>query len=139
MQWKVVFNSTTGNAAARRRQNASRISWVDVAYQPVNVAPVLDEIAMQDPGVRVQGFAGAPAGAATPSPVQLKIPQRPGVAAAPNFGVLLPGKVDATPQGFSDKGYASVLWAAHDDNDDDLVYAVYYRGESGDDLAPAEG
>jgi hypothetical protein len=62
--------------------------------------------------------------------VQLKIPTRPGLMAPPNFGAILPGKVDATPQGFADKGYASVLWAAHDDNDDDLVYAVYYRGES---------
>jgi hypothetical protein len=31
------------------------------------------------------------------------------------------------------KGYASVLWSAHDDNDDDLRYAVYYRGENEQD------
>ncbi|HEY0704701.1 MAG TPA: hypothetical protein VGD60_18145 [Candidatus Acidoferrales bacterium] len=126
VQWKVVFSGDAAGAA----ENSSRISWVDVAYQAENVAPVLDEIAVQDPGVRVQGFAAVPGGAVTPAPVQLRIPQRPGVAAQPNFGVVLPGKIDATPQGFSDKGYASVLWAAHDDNDDDLVYAVYYRGEA---------
>jgi hypothetical protein len=33
------------------------------------------------------------------------------------------------PQGFEEKGYASVLWSAHDDNDDELVYSVYYHGE----------
>ena len=33
------------------------------------------------------------------------------------------------PQGFQDKGYQSVVWSAHDDNDDDLIFAVYYRGE----------
>src|SRR5262249_1339964 len=32
-------------------------------------------------------------------------------------------------QGFVQKGYQSVLWTAHDDNDDDLKYAVYFRGE----------
>jgi sugar lactone lactonase YvrE len=128
VQWKVVFNNAGGGAAAEN--STSRISWVDVAYQPVNVAPVLDEIAVQDPGVRVQGFAGAPTGVGTAVPVQLRIPSRPGVPVLPNFGAILPGKIDATPQGFADKGYASVLWSAHDDNDDDLVYAIYYRGES---------
>jgi flavin-binding protein dodecin len=32
-------------------------------------------------------------------------------------------------QGFAQKGYQSVLWSAHDDNDDDLVFAIYYRTE----------
>lgn len=39
------------------------------------------------------------------------------------------GKVDIPPQGFQDRGYQSVLWTAHDDNDDDLVYTIYFRGE----------
>jgi sugar lactone lactonase YvrE len=125
VQWKVVFSN-----APAAGESSSRISWVDVAYQPENVAPVLDEIAVQDPGVRVQGFAGAPGMPASPAPVQLRIPQRPGVPVLPNFAAVLPGKIDAVPQGFTDKGYASVLWAAHDDNDDDLLYAVYYRGEA---------
>jgi hypothetical protein len=38
-------------------------------------------------------------------------------------------KIEVPPQGFEDKGYASVLWSAHDDNDDDLVYTIYYHGE----------
>jgi hypothetical protein len=28
------------------------------------------------------------------------------------------------------KGYQTVLWSAHDDNDDELRYAVYFRGEN---------
>jgi hypothetical protein len=40
-----------------------------------------------------------------------------------------PLKIDVPPQGFEEKAYASVLWSAHDDNDDDLVYSVYYHGE----------
>ena len=28
------------------------------------------------------------------------------------------------------KGYQTVLWTAHDDNDDELRYAVYFRGEN---------
>jgi hypothetical protein len=38
-------------------------------------------------------------------------------------------KMDVPPQGFEEKSYQSVLWSAHDDNDDDLIFAVYYRAE----------
>ena len=37
--------------------------------------------------------------------------------------------MDVPPQGFEEKGYQSVLWSARDDNDDDLVFTIYYRGE----------
>ena len=53
------------------------VSWVSVAYQPENVAPVLDDIAIQDAGVRVQGFSAAPVGPAPAASAQLKMPQRP--------------------------------------------------------------
>ena len=36
---------------------APNISWVSVAYQPKNVSPVIDDIAIQDPGVRAVSFA----------------------------------------------------------------------------------
>ena len=34
------------------------------------------------------------------------------------------------PQGFSQKGYQSVLWTADDANEDQLEFAIYYRGEN---------
>lgn len=37
--------------------------------------------------------------------------------------------MEVPPQGFEDKGFQSVLWSAHDDNEDDLVFSIYYRGE----------
>jgi hypothetical protein len=39
-------------------------------------------------------------------------------------------RFEQPPQGFAQKGFMSVLWNAHDDNDDDLRFAVYYRGEN---------
>ena len=39
-------------------------------------------------------------------------------------------KIEPPPQGFEEKGYQSVLWSAHDDNDDDLIFTIYYRGEA---------
>src|SRR3984885_15362979 len=129
VQWKAVFQIA-------EKRDAPEVSWVSIAYQPENVAPVVDDIAIQDPGVRVQGFSASPGGPATPAAVQLKTPQRSGSGPAPfpNIRLILDTaskslKMDVPPQGFEGKGYQSVLWSAHDDNDDDLVFAVYYRAE----------
>ncbi len=127
IQWKAVFLETDKGAPPN-------ISWVSVAYQPENVAPVVDDIAIQDPGVRVQGFSVAQGGPTPAASVQLKMPQRPGLNPFPVLGAITdtsakPPKVEVPPQGFEEKGYQSVLWNAHDDNDDDLLFAIYYRGE----------
>ena len=127
IQWKAVFLESDKGAPPS-------ISWVSVAYQPENVAPVVDDIAIQDPGVRVQGFSVQQAGPGAAASVQLKMPQRPGTSPFPVIVAITdtaakPPKVEVPPQGFEEKGYQSVLWNAHDDNDDDLVFAIYYRGE----------
>jgi hypothetical protein len=122
-QWKAVFLDTTG---------APNISWVTLAYQPKNVAPVIEAIAIQEPGIRVQGFAPQPAGPGAPMNVQLRMPQRegafsPGPANAEPF--MKPPRVEVPPQGFEEKGWESVIWSARDENDDDLVFTIFYRGE----------
>ena len=117
LQWKAVIHDG---------RPGDGIDWVSVAYQPKNVAPVIDGIVVQDPGVRVQAqqiIMGQPGS------VVLKQPQTPNPS-----GVVITTtnttKFDQPPQGTQQKGYESVLWSAHDDNDDDLRYAVYFRGES---------
>jgi len=117
VQWKaVIHDGAPGDG----------IDWVSLAYLPRNVAPVIDGIALQDPGVRAQG-ANIITG--QPQTVNLKMPPAP---AAPGMFISQsnPAKFDQPPQGFKEKGYQSVLWSAHDDNDDDLRYAVYFRGEN---------
>src|SRR5208282_1972644 len=100
------------------------IDWVSVAYQPKNVAPVIDGIAVQDPGVRAQasqiiiGQAGS---------VALRQPPAPNPT-----GIVITSsttKFEQTPQATTQKGFQTVVWTAHDDNDDDLRFAVYFRGE----------
>jgi hypothetical protein len=39
-------------------------------------------------------------------------------------------RFEQPPQGFRDKGYQSVLWSAHDENDDEMRFSVYFRGEN---------
>jgi hypothetical protein len=118
-QWKAIIHDG---------RPGDGINWVSLAYLPRNVAPVIDSIVLQDPGVRAQGTTIVSSGQA-PS-VALKMPATPN---APNVFIAqttTPAKFEQPPQGFREKGYQSVLWSAHDDNDDDLHYAVYYRGEN---------
>ena len=123
-QWKAVFLDSDGGGTPS-------ISWVSLAYQPKNVSPVMEDIALQDPGVRLQGFPSQPVGALGGANVQLRMPQHEGVfSPSPNPDAAAhAAKMDVPPQGFEEKGYQSVLWSARDDNDDDLVFTIYYRGE----------
>jgi hypothetical protein len=121
LQWKAVFLDTDHGGAPN-------VSWVSLAYQPKNVAPEIDDVAIQEPGVRVQGFAQQVNGTGSPLPAQVKMPQRAGGVNFPSPPAVQP-KIDVPPQGFQDKGYQSVVWSAHDENDDDLIFAIYYRGE----------
>jgi hypothetical protein len=119
LQWKAVIHDG---------RPGDGIDWVSVAYQPKNVAPVIDGVAIQDPGVRVQ----APIGITIAGNVSLKQPPAPNPSQG---GINInnpnpPPKFEAQPQGTQQKGYQSVLWSAHDDNDDDLKYSVYFRGEN---------
>ncbi|HEX4004115.1 MAG TPA: hypothetical protein VHX36_15800 [Candidatus Acidoferrales bacterium] len=125
VQWKAVFVDTDKGLPPD-------VSWVNVAYQPKNVAPVVDDIAVQSPGIRVVGFPAQPNGPGTAVPVQLRYPRSGGGDSFANAGDNMNqlAQIEVPPQGFRDKGYESVLWNAHDDNDDDLVFSVYYRGEA---------
>jgi WD40 repeat protein len=124
VQWKAVFLDTDGGGAPN-------ISWVNIAYQPKNVAPVIDDIVVQDPGIRVQSFTVPAVGVGAAAPAQLKMPQRQGGSGANPMAAVVAvaeaaakvAKIEVPPQGFEDKGFQSVLWSAHDDNEDDLTFS----------------
>jgi hypothetical protein len=134
VQWKMVLHGAAGGTAPE-------LNWVSVAYLPKNVAPEVTGIAIQSPGIRVQGISNSGPGQASQTPVQVRMPQPPstsssinsmfnatgmgGAAASSN-----PPRFDAVPQGFTQKGYQSVVWTAEDANDDQLEFSVYFRGEN---------
>jgi hypothetical protein len=120
LQWKAVIHDG---------RPGDGIDWVSLAYLPRNVAPVIDGIALQDPGVRAQGQAGISPGQ-QPVPVTLKMPPAPNVSGVVITQSSTPPRFEQPPQGTQQKGYQTVLWTAHDDNDDELRYAVYFRGEN---------
>jgi len=118
IQWKaVIHDGAPGDG----------IDWVSLAYLPRNVAPVIDGIALQDPGVRAQGVTVI---SGQPQTVNLKMPPAPAVPGVFISQSGIPVKFEPPPQGFREKGYQSVLWSAHDDNDDELRFAIYFRGEN---------
>ncbi len=116
LQWKAVIHDG---------RPGDGIDWVSAAYLPRNVAPVIDGIAMQDPGVRAQAPMVITGQAAN---VNLKQPAAPNPAGT--IITTTTTKFDQPPQGLVQKGYETALWTAHDDNDDELRYSVYFRGEN---------
>ena len=79
-----------------------QLQSVILHYLPKNVAPDFDDVTVQV-GMRFQPIprpVGADSSANTPPPPQVK-----------------------------DSNAVSVKWNVHDDNDDQMVYSIYYRGD----------
>jgi sugar lactone lactonase YvrE len=100
VQWKAVLRP--GNPAPV-------VDSVLINYLPKNVAPVVDDVVVQT-GARFQTVIKPPV-----ENVQV------GGAPAPKFDTPTPA--------IRDHNSIAVRWTAHDDNDDDLVYSLYYRGD----------
>lgn len=104
VQWKAVLHSGP---------IPPRVDRVLVYYLPKNVAPDIDEITAQT-GVRFQ---------AQP---QSK-PASSDSSSNTNSGQQ---RFDSPVPSTKDRDSIGIKWTAHDDNDDQLVYALYYRGEN---------
>ena len=117
-QWKAVIHDG---------HPGDGLDWVSLAYLPRNVAPVIDGIALQDPGIRAQATTIIQSG--QQQSVNLRQPPQSSNISGIVVTQSSPPRFEQPPQGFREKGFQSVLWNAHDDNDDDLRFAVYFRGE----------
>jgi WD40 repeat protein len=93
------------------------IDEVAINYLSKNVAPVVDEVAVQV-GARFQPQAHV----SGPETVTINLGSAPQLFGSP--------RIDPTPTANKDRGYIAVRWSAHDENDDNLVYSVYYRGDN---------
>ncbi len=133
VQWKAVLRGGG--------KSAPEIDWFSIAYLPKNIAPEVTAIALQDPGVRVQGISLPSISSGQQPSVQLRMPQPPPSASSSNGSFTITSistlssssdssHFDPVPQGFSQKGYESVLWTADDANDDQLEFSIYFRGEN---------
>lgn len=109
-QWKAVLRPGT----------AAGIDAVGLNYLPRNVAPMVDEIVVQ-PGARVPQGGGVPPN----TTVQVAFPQPAGAAPVVSFQ---PDASTSPLTAQKDKNSITARWQAHDDNGDDLMFAIWYRG-----------
>jgi sugar lactone lactonase YvrE len=108
LQWKLVEHP------------GAQVGGVAIDYLPVNLPPVVDEILVA-PGARANVVPQQP-GQAQPITLNFASTQNQGVS----FGQE-PGKEPLSA--VRDRDAVTVRWAAHDDNGDQLSFALYYRGE----------
>ena len=100
-QWKAVLHA--GSVAPV-------VDTVALNYLPKNAAPEIDDVTVQV-GVKYQ-----------------PLPKVSGSSGSDSTGS--PGiRFDASPPSSHDRDSIGVKWSAHDDNDDQLIYSVYYRGD----------
>jgi hypothetical protein len=108
VQWKSVL------------RGGASVDSVALNYLQRNLAPVVDEVVVQ-PGARVAATPAAP----TTTTVPVGFPPAAGVPPAVSFS---PDANAAPLMAQKDKTAVTVRWMAHDDNGDDLMFAVWYRG-----------
>jgi hypothetical protein len=106
IQWRAVLKPATP---------LTRVDEVTINYLSRNVAPTIDDLAVQT-GARFQ-----------PQP-RIAGPEQIAVGAPANQPA--PPRVEMPPMAMRDRAWVAARWTAHDDNDDDLVYALYYRGDN---------
>ena len=109
VQWKAVLHASGRSAGESIESPAPRVDDVLLNYLPKNVAPEIDDITVQ-PGYHYQAIAHA-TGSEGPGPGQ----------GQPRF--------EPPPPAVRDRDSVGIRWSAHDDNDDQLIYTVYYRGD----------
>ena len=102
VQWKAVLHAGA---------SAPRVDSVLLNYLPKNVAPDFDDVTVQV-GVRYQSL---------PKPVGV-----PDTTASTSGTTI---RFDAPPPSTRDRDSVGVKWTVRDDNDDQMVYSVYYRGD----------
>ena len=111
VQWKVALRPTNGG---------SQVESVALNYLPKNIAPVIEDVTVQ-------------VGARITSPPNQKSSNDVISIPLGNQVSSTPARFDVAPSAVKDRDYIAVRWSAHDDNDDDLVYSIYYKGDNEND------
>jgi hypothetical protein len=101
-QWKAVLHA--GNTRPV-------VDSVTLNYLPKNVAPEIDDVTVQM-GVRYQ-----------------PLPKSAGLNTSTDLSGSSGAHFESPVPSSRDRDSIGVKWSAHDENDDQLVYSVYYRGD----------
>ncbi len=109
LQWKAVLHE------------GGVLGGVGVNYLPVNAAPVVDETVVA-PGARLNPQSQMNQQQQT---VNINFP-----SANQSNVITFDGQNSSPLSALKDKSAVTVRWAAHDDDGDDLTFALYLRGDN---------
>ncbi len=101
-QWKAVLHAGSAKPA---------VDSVILNYLPKNVAPEIDDVTVQ------MGWRYQPQ------------PKASGMSLGTDLSASPGGHFEAPVPSTRDRDAIGIKWSAHDENDDQLVYSVYYRGD----------
>jgi len=101
-QWKAVLHAGNSKPA---------LDIVTLNYLPKNVAPEVEDVSVER-GMRYQPLA-----------------KSAGLSLGTDVSGSAGGHFESPVPSTHDRDSIGVKWNAHDDNDDQLVYSVYYRGD----------
>jgi WD40 repeat protein len=101
-QWKAVLHAGNSKPA---------LDTVTLNYLPKNVAPEIEDVSVET-GMRYQPLA-----------------KSAGLSLGTDVSGSAGGHFESPVPSTHDRDSIGVKWSAHDDNDDQLVYSVYYRGD----------
>jgi hypothetical protein len=124
-EWQPLKDSVVASPAGRYLQWKAvlgahgKLGSVGVNYLPVNASPVVDELVVV-PGARYSSQNNA----SQPPTVNIAFP-----SAGQNAGISFDAGAAAPLQAAKDRTAITIRWAAHDDNGDELIYALYLRGD----------
>src|SRR5205823_2975385 len=107
VQWRAILKPANPS---------TQVEDIAINYLSKNVAPVVDDVTVQ-PGARFQ-----------PQP-HISGPESISIGFGPSTSSSS-SRMESTPSAVRDRGYVAVRWIAHDENDDELVYSIYYRGDN---------
>jgi len=101
-QWKAVLHAGSTPPA---------VDSVTLNYLPKNAAPEIEDVSVQT-GVRYQS-----------------LPKSAGLSLGTDVSGSSGSHFDSPVPSTHDRDSIGVKWSAHDENDDQLVYSIYYRGD----------
>ncbi|MBI2821539.1 MAG: hypothetical protein HYX74_04890 [Acidobacteria bacterium] len=133
LQWKLQFPEDARAATVVSTTNAVRS--VTVSYLQQNVPPQIASITIHPPGIAFQQFPTAPSGAGAGGRSQY----RAGSPLSRFAREAEPQSVRPAPRRVFQPGAQSISWEASDDNGDDLVYTLYFKGEGESNWKLLEG
>jgi len=103
-QWKAMLHAGP---------NSPAVDSVTLNYLPKNVPPEVEDVSVQI-GTRYQPAAK---------------PSNPNLSSGSDLGISSGSHFESPPASTHDRDAIGVKWTAHDENDDQLVYSLYYRGD----------